>query len=597
MLQNLNVPPAGTPSRQPVQVPIQSETPPPLEQHTPPPQRHVPLAWYTTPACTPRLPGAGASGQVPPLCFDNSPDVNEGHQADGSGNTPVSKHNGHGTTPALPLQGSPHHVQIEMPTAQQPTVTYPVAYPHPHQPIWPGQHVYSSYSYPSLMPVPNVKTSSIAVNTTNKATVTRQSPYVHFSESETACHSTQGPSYIKAMPSPLYTADMWVPNTTPYNPHVAFDHAAANVHPGPPYPQTPTPGPHIDTPVGALPPTTPSSLYTHPCVPPSNTHGRALHSRSPPMAGYGSLMQTHQVKNVQVFTGNPDCKILVEDWVRDMQYLLEAIELPPHLRFSTVVRHLSSEARKLILNLPPYEQTPEKAFEELRAEYGDTRGSLDPLADFYERCQNSGESACSYAIALEAKLRAVEDKQRGGKPFPERDSKLTRQFMRGLTDEDVYMRIAPMTPRLLSFRELQAELRHLAREVKKFQPFNKAKKAFTQVHVTSEESGNVKRERTKPVSELSELTEMVKRLALSQEEQMAKLAHLELRIASPPPTPFSVPGRANQNAGFTCFRCGRLGHTARVCRAVLPDTNLAAVPQPNAPAEGRTSHPSQPLNA
>lgn len=88
-----------------------------------------------------------------------------------------------------------------------------------------------------------------------------------------------------------------------------------------------------------------------------------------------------------------------------MQYLLEALELSTH--FSIVVRHLGGETRKLILNLPP-----QKAFEELRAEYSDTKGSLDPLA-FYERSQKSGESTCSYTIALEAKLRAVEENQRG----------------------------------------------------------------------------------------------------------------------------------------------------------------------------------------
>lgn len=103
------------------------------------------------------------------------------------------------------------------------------------------------------------------------------------------------------------------------------------------------------------------------------------------------LMQTHQVKNVQVFTGSSDCRMLVEDWIRDIQYLLEAIELPVHLRFSTVVRHLGGEARNLILNLHPPDQTPEKAFDQLRAEYSDTRGSLDQLADFYERSQNAGE--------------------------------------------------------------------------------------------------------------------------------------------------------------------------------------------------------------
>lgn len=309
-------------------------------------------------------------------------------------------------------------------------------------------------------------------------------------------------------------------------------------------------------------------------------------------------MQTHQVKNVPVFTGGPDCRILVEDWVRDMQYLLEAIELPLHLRFSTVVRHLSGEARKLVLNLPAHTQTPEKAFEELRAEYGDTQGSLDPLADFYERSQNPGESACSFAIALESKLRDVEEKQRGGRPFPDRNSKLTRQFMRGLTDERVYMRIAPMTPRLLSFRELQSELRNLARESKEFQPQNRTKKALTQVHVMSEESENVKMNQC---SQLSELTEMVKRLARNQEEQMVKLSHLELRIASPPPVPVPTaqpaPVRAAPPPSFICHRCGKPGHTARVCRAVLPPLSPAGTPQPTTAAERPTPRSAQTLNA
>lgn len=44
-----------------------------------------------------------------------------------------------------------------------------------------------------------------------------------------------------------------------------------------------------------------------------------------------------------------------------MQYILDAIELPIHHHFSTVVRHLGGEARKLILNLPPGEQIPKKA--------------------------------------------------------------------------------------------------------------------------------------------------------------------------------------------------------------------------------------------
>lgn len=331
---------------------------------------------------------------------------------------------------------------------------------------------------------------------------------------------------------------------------------------------------------------------------------QATATPSLPPAAYGGFLQTHQVKNVQVFSGSADSKMLIEDWVRDMQYLLEAIELPPHLRFSTVVRHLSGEARKLILNLPSHDQTPEKAFQELKAEYGDTQGSLDPLADFYERGQRPGESACSYAIALEATLRAVEDIQRGGKPFPDRDSKLTRQFLRGLNDEEVYMRIVPMNPRLLSFRELQDELRNLARENKKFQSSNKSKKTYAQVQVASEGTLNVKAEKAKHTSEWSELTELVKKLALCQEEQMAKLTHLESRIAAPSSAPAPPPrvrpplGPTTQTSIVTCYRCGKQGHIARVCRAVFPDPNRtwAYQPQPTTPAEGTTAPSAWPLN-
>lgn len=138
-----------------------------------------------------------------------------------------------------------------------------------------------------------------------------------------------------------------------------------------------------------------------------------------------------------------------------MQYLLDAGGMPANLGFATVVRHLSGEARRLVLNLLPNEQTTGRAFEELRAEYSDMETSHDiPLADFYERCQHPGESACSYAIALEATLRSVEEIQYGCQPFPACNSKLPHQFMRGLSDEEDYHRLASMKPRLLSFREL-----------------------------------------------------------------------------------------------------------------------------------------------
>ena len=514
-------------------------------------------------------------------------------------------------TVTLPPQSPPYPNFPETQVIQQPTMNQPAVSPYPTQVYQPSPQVPTSDTVP--LPAPQAPMLSFptphTMNTMNNPSTAEQTsqgtdygqiPQLHMSQA--AAHHAQIPLYSSA-------TSAWGPTSAaPTSLNVA--HAAFNY----------TSSPHTQAPVYLQPPASvpqvsmyPDAVPQHALLPPSsiqhmlaplNAPVRATATPSPPPAAYGSFLQTHQVKNVQVFTGNADSKMLIEDWVRDMQYLLEAIELPPHLRFSTVVRHLSGEARKLILNLPPHNQTPEKAFEELRAEYGDTQGSLDPLADFYERGQRPGESACSYAIALEATLRAVEETQRGGKLFPDRDSKLTRQFLRGLNEEEVYMRIAPMKPRLLSFRELQDELRNLAKETKKFQSLNKSKKTYAQVQVASECTLNMKTDKAKHTSEWSELTDLVKKLALCQEEQMAKLTHLESRMAAPfsapvpPPRARPPPGPTTQTSAVTCYRCGKQGHIARVCRAVFPDPNQiwAQQPQPMTPAEGTTPHPTLPLN-
>lgn len=128
-------------------------------------------------------------------------------------------------------------------------------------------------------------------------------------------------------------------------------------------------------------------------------------------------------------------------------------------------------------------------------------------------------------------------------------------------DEDVYGRIAPKKPRLWSFHEEQEELRNLTRDRKKrYQPQHKVKKPYAQVHVTAEGGASLKTERTRQPSELSALTEIVKKLALDQQKQMAKLSWLESRMTVTPGVP-STNCPINTSAGE--------GHIACVCRAVF----------------------------
>ncbi len=92
----------------------------PLERHAPPPPTNLLYAdQYMTPAHASRLPGTGASGQVPPLCFDNSPDARTGGQVDRSVDASVHKRSGHGPSGATLWQSSTHHSFVEMPAEQQ----------------------------------------------------------------------------------------------------------------------------------------------------------------------------------------------------------------------------------------------------------------------------------------------------------------------------------------------------------------------------------------------------------------------------------------------------------------------------------------------
>ena len=264
-----------------------------------------------------------------------------------------------------------------------------------------------------------------------------------------------------------------------------------------------------------------------------------------------------QVRGVPVFNGR-ESKISIEDWVRDIDYMFIASRTPTSLQYSTIVRNLGGEARRLVLNLSPEEQTAAHSFQELRAEYGDTP-TEDPFAAFYERVQRGGESAQSYAISLQAIFERIRlDFPRAVTEMQE-DSVLCTQFMRGLREEDMRQRLAPMRPRLMTFRNLREEVRRIARE-----RHGKARRpAAAYAHHTTPNSHS--NETDGRLDQISKNTEDVLRLVSGIRDQQVqtdeRVAALEKRMSA-----LEAPGSSGSvRPPSECWECGQKGHWKRDC--------------------------------
>ena len=186
-----------------------------------------------------------------------------------------------------------------------------------------------------------------------------------------------------------------------------------------------------------------------------------------------------------------------------------------------------------MLNIPPSLQTPSHAFAELRDQFGEVSPLGDPLADFYERFRLPNESSTIYAVELEATLRTVEERINKGRPLPTRNRMLTQQFMRGVRDDKVTQRLAPMKPRDMTFRDLQTELRQLERESKMSAAFKLAQSQQTRPQNSPSQSQQAKvkppvnqPDKSQPASDNSEVLQnlllTVRQLAEKVEQMSTK---------------------------------------------------------------------------
>lgn len=295
---------------------------------------------------------------------------------------------------------------------------------------------------------------------------------------------------------------------------------------------------------------------------------QSYHSTSNPV----HLMPSHQVKSVPIYTGREGSTIGVEDWVRDTKYLIETTAIPTEMQFSTIVRYLGGAARKLVLNLPPDQQTTSFAFAELKAQFGDSLMSGDPLAEFYERVRLPKESPGIYAVELEATLRTVEERMNKTQPWPNRNKMLTQQFMRGVQNDKITNRLAPMKPREMSFRELQTELRQIERENRLASTLATDTKALTQPQYARPTYQSAPPKQSKATA-----TQVTQRTApnSSNDEVLQNLILTVQKLAQrvdqmstyPPQTQHRrQESQATTQGVFTCHKCGQEGHIARGCR-------------------------------
>ena len=310
---------------------------------------------------------------------------------------------------------------------------------------------------------------------------------------------------------------------------------------------------------------------------------------------------SHQLKSVATFSGSRSEKhaLKVEDWVRDMKYLLEVKgPQPQQVCFHELVRHTSGRARDVILNLERHSPTPPTvaaAFTELLEEFGEDHLASSPIASFYARVQRPEESGCDFAIALEALLRRVEEmKQRQGRPDSlgeDRDLMLTTQFMAGLTDELIKQRLAPMQPRRMTFKALRRELhviaeeRRLAKEAqqRKYRLLQQTSPSDNPVqsnvaNTKTAESGGKPLSAPMPPSQVADLTVLIQKQTDTLQrvldgqrilgERVEKLeAHNVFGAPAWPrqPTPMRGPPVDVARREGLCFRCGAPDHLARLC--------------------------------
>ena len=146
---------------------------------------------------------------------------------------------------------------------------------------------------------------------------------------------------------------------------------------------------------------------------------------------------------------------------------------------------------------------------------------------------------------------------------------LTQQFRRGVREERVTQRLAPMKPRYMEFHELQIELRHLEREARMAatQKQDTTQKLLQSQQIRPNQYQQAKPTPQPPKQQQKPDSEVLQHLIVTVRQLAEKVEQLSVTHARPRP---QRPVQSGSQNVFVCHRCGQKGHIARGCRSQTP---------------------------
>jgi len=299
--------------------------------------------------------------------------------------------------------------------------------------------------------------------------------------------------------------------------------------------------------------------------------------------GVERVQTRHQLKQVQTFSGK-DSRISVNDWVRDVDYLVRTSRLEHDSRgaLDLVERYVTGQAAKVFRGEVNKGKEYDEVLKRMQVMFGgiEYRGR-DPLQVFYCRSQRETETPSEYAIELSELLGIAEKEGNNGRKYPARDKMLRDVLMGGLREDRVVLQLRPLVAMEISFEQIQDELLKLEYD-RKQHGFDKKSDTPLQ-KVTSSPQPSVGGRAHRPPMVEDPVLKAIREMRIEFKEDLSKIqAQFEtqakeirdLREKAVGQAPKPIPWQPRRDSPWdrrVCHTCGKTGHISYQCYGVASE--------------------------